>query len=136
MINARFSTYYRRALQLASAMKLCQDDLSAYASAAALLAVHSAISYSDAILIGLGGKRPRGENHQGAIAALNRACSGARIERQGIAQLQRLLGAKTDVSYGEKLVDEERIEALCVAAERFQAWAERILQRRQERAES
>jgi hypothetical protein len=30
-------------------MKLCQDDLSAYASAEALLAVHSAISYSDAV---------------------------------------------------------------------------------------
>jgi hypothetical protein len=127
MIDARFSTYYRRAAQFASAMKLCQDDLSAYASAAALLAVHSAISYSDALLIGLGGTRPRGENHQEAIGALKRACSGARIERQGATHLQKLLGAKTDISYGEKQVDNERIEALCIAAERFQTWAERIL---------
>jgi len=127
MIDARFSTYYRRATQFASAMKLCQDDLSAYASAAALLAVHSAISYSDALLIGLGSKRPRGEDHREAIAALKRACSGARIQRQGIAHLQKLLGAKTDVSYGEKQVDFERIEALCITAERFQTWAERIL---------
>ena len=114
-------------------MKLCQDDLSAYASAAALLAVHSAISYSDALLIGLGSKRPRGEDHQEAIAALKRACSGARIQRQGIAHLQKLLGAKTDDSNGEKQVDNERIEALCIAAERFQVWAERILQRREGR---
>jgi hypothetical protein len=134
MFDARFSVYRRRAAQFASAMKLCQDDLSAYASAAALLAVHSAISYSDALLIGLNGTRPRGENHREAITALKRACTGARIDHQGIAHLQRLLNAKTDISYGEKQVDSERIAALCIVAERFQVWAERILQRRQGRA--
>ena len=127
MVDARFSTYYRRAAQFASAMKLCQNDLPAYASAAALLAVHSAISYSDALLIGLDGKRPRGEDHQEAITALKKTCSKARVDLQGIAHLQRLLGAKTDISYGEKQVDNERIETICIAAERFQTWAERIL---------
>jgi hypothetical protein len=131
MVEARFIVYHRRATQLADAMKLCQDDLSAYASAAALLAVHSAISYSDAVLIGLGGARPRGENHQQAVVALKRACSGARLDHHGIAHLQRLLSAKTEISYGEKPVDDERVAALCIAAERFQVWAERILQRRE-----
>jgi hypothetical protein len=136
MVDARFSTYYRRAGQFASAMKLCQDDLSAYASAAGLLAVHSAISYSDAVMIGLGGGRPHGENHREAIAALKRACTGARVDRQGIVHLQRLLGSKTDVSYGDKQVDNERIEALCVAAERFQVWAERALKTLEEKESS
>jgi hypothetical protein len=131
MIEARFSVYHRRAVQLASAMQLCRDDLSSYASAAALLAVHSAISYSDSLLVGLNGARPRGENHQEAIPSLKRACSGAKIDHQGIAHLQRLLGAKTDISYGEKPVDDDRIAALCIAAERFQVWAERILQRKE-----
>jgi hypothetical protein len=133
MVETRYTVYYRRAMQLASAMKLCQDDLSAYASAAVLLAVHSAISYSDALLIGLGSARPRGENHQAAVTALKRACSGARIDSQGVAHLQKLLSAKTDVSYGEKQVDNDRITALCIDAERFQVWAERILQRREGR---
>ena len=136
MVEARFTVYYRRATQLADAMKLCQGDLSAYASAAALLAVHSAISYSDAVLIGLSGARPRGENHREAITALKRACSGARIDHRGITHLDRLLGAKTDISYGEEQVDDERITALCIAAERFQVWAERILQRREGRVSS
>jgi hypothetical protein len=83
MVETRFTVYHRRAMQLAGAMKLCQDDLSAYASAAALLAVHSAISYSDAVLIGLGGARRRGENHREAITALKRACTGARVDHQG-----------------------------------------------------
>jgi hypothetical protein len=128
MVEARFTVYYRRATQLADAMTLCQDDLSAYASGAALMAVHSAISYSDAVLIRLSGARPRGENHREAITALKRACSRSKIDHRGITHLDKLMGAKTDISYGEKQVDNERIAALCIAAERFRVWAERILQ--------
>jgi hypothetical protein len=133
MVETRFAVYHRRARQLAGAMKLCQDGMSAYASAAALLAVHSAISYSDALLIGLGGARPRGENHREAVAALKRACTGAKIEPQGIVHSQKLLSAKTDISYGEKLVSETTIAALCEAAKRFEAWAEQVLHSREGR---
>ncbi|MGC2619132.1 MAG: hypothetical protein WA414_08850 [Acidobacteriaceae bacterium] len=132
MADALLGVYYRRATQLADAMKLCQDDLANYASAAALLAVHSAISFSDAVLIGLDGKRSRSENHQDAVRALRRACGRANEDHQGISHLQRLVGAKTDVSYGDKQVDDEKTTALCITAERFQVWAERILQRRKE----
>lgn len=114
-------------------MKLCRDDLPAYGSAAALLAVHSSISYSDAVLIGLSNARPRGENHQEAITGLRRACTKANIDHRGIMHFQKLLGAKTSVSYGENRVDEERIETLCIAAERFRVWAERILQQQEGR---
>ncbi len=133
MVQVSSTVYYRRATQLADAMKLCQEDLPSYASAAALLAVHSAISYSDALLIRLGNARPRGENHQAAVPALKRACTGAKVDPQGIAHFQRLLSAKTDISYGGKQVDNERIAMLCNYAERFQVWAERILQRPERR---
>jgi hypothetical protein len=133
MIEARFAVYHRRAAQLADAMKLSQDDLPAYASAAALLAIHSAISYSDALLVGFSGTRPRGENHQEAVAVLKRACTKAKIEQQGIKHFQSLVSAKTDISYGEMRVDDERVAKLCITAERFQVWAERILQSREGR---
>lgn len=133
MIEARFSVYRRRARQLADAMKLCQDDLSAFASAAALLAVHCAISYSDALLIGLGSTRPHGEDHRDAVTALKRACTKAKVDPRGIRHFQSLVGAKTDISYGEKQVDDDRIAALCIAADRFQRWAEPILQRQEGR---
>jgi hypothetical protein len=133
MVDARFTVYHRRATQLADAMKLCQDDLPAYASAAALLAVHSAISYSDAVLIGLGGTRPQGENHREAVTALRRACTRAKIDQHGITHYQKLVSTKTDISYGEKRVDDGRVEALCITAERFRVWAERILQKREGR---
>jgi hypothetical protein len=127
MADALFAVYYRRAAQLASAMRLCRDDLSAYASAAALLAVHSAISYSDAVLIGLIGKRPRGEDHRQAGIVLKHACARARIDQRGISHLQALLSVKTAISYGDQLIDNERIEALCNTAARFQTWADRVL---------
>jgi hypothetical protein len=131
MVEAGFAVYYRRATQLADAMKLCQDGVSTYASAVALLAVHSAISFSDALLIGLGSKRPHGENHREAIEALKRACTRAKIDQQGVGHFQKLLSVKTDISYGEKRVDDERATALFVTAERFRVWAERILQHRE-----
>jgi len=133
MIEASFTVYHHRARQLAGAMELCQDGMPEYASAAALLAVHSAISYSDALLIGLGGARPRGENHREAITELRGACTRAKVEPQGITQLQKLLSAKTDISYGEKPVDEDRITALCIAAKRFEKWVEQVLHSREGR---
>jgi hypothetical protein len=134
--SAGFDTYYRRAIQLADAMRLCQDDLPAYASAAALLAVHSAISYNDAVLIGLGSRRPRSENHRAAVSALKQACTREGVDHQGIPHFEKLLSAKTDISYGEKHVDDERIAKLCTYAERFQKWEERTLQQREGRLSS
>jgi hypothetical protein len=79
-------------------MKFFQEELGAYASAAGLLAVHSAISYSDAVLIGLSGRRSRSENHQEAVRALRRACGKANVDRDGILHFQRLVSVKTDIS--------------------------------------
>jgi hypothetical protein len=133
MVDARLEVYHNRAEQLADAMKLCQDDLHSYASAAVLLAVHSAISYNDAVILGLGGERPRSPDHRQAVPALKRACTGAKIDQQGVTQLTKLVNAKTDISYGDKMIDDERVSALCIAAERFQVWAERVLQKQRGR---
>lgn len=130
MAEATYGVYHLRAMQMADAMKLCQEDLPSYGSAAALLAVHSAISYSDAVAIGLGGSQPRGENHREAIASLRKICTAARVDHRGISHFQALISAKTDISYGKHSIDNERVRAFCVAAERFQVWAERILERK------
>ncbi len=131
---AQLSIFYNRANQLADAMRLCQDDLVAYGAAAALLAVHSAISYCDAVLIGLVGARSKDESHHRVIGMLRRACNTASIDTKGITHLQRLIGAKTDISYGDRPVDNDKTLALCAAAERFQAWAEQVLKSRRGRS--
>ncbi len=119
--------YHGRALQLAKAMKLCWADLSSYGAAAALLAVHSAISYNDALLIKLTGKRPRGRDHKQAVKAIIIACEKAAIPGDGIQHLDELVSAKTEVSYGEEEADNERVHILCLAAEQFYRWVEPLL---------
>jgi hypothetical protein len=119
--------YHGRALQLANAMKLCRDDLPSYAWAAALLAIHSAISYCDAVLLKLNGQRSRSQDHEQAVTAVTRACKKRKILTDGIKHLDKLVSAKTDISYGDEQIDNQRVQVLCLAAERFQTWAERLL---------
>jgi hypothetical protein len=127
MDETRVSVYHDRASQLASAMDLCHDGIGSYASAVGLLAVHSAISFSDAVLICLTGNKPGGQDHKQTVTTIAKACRKAKVQTEGIKHLAKLVGAKTDIAYGDKAVENERIEILYVSAGRFQAWAERLL---------
>ena len=127
MAEISVGVYHGRALQLAKAMKLCWADLPSYAAAAALLAVHSAISYNDALLIKLTGKRPRGRDHKQAVRAIITACEKAAIPGDGIQHLKDLVKAKNEVSYEEVEVDNERVHKLCLLAEQFYGWVEPLL---------
>jgi hypothetical protein len=127
MNGIRIRVYHGRALQLANAMNLCHAGIETYASAVALLAVHSAILFSDAVLIRLTGQRSHSKNHRKALEAITEACKNAKIRTDGVKHLHKLMSAKTDVSYGDKEVDEQTVQVLYVAAGRFQAWAEHVL---------
>ena len=133
MNQPSLGVYHDRALQLANAMELCHDGIEAYASAVALLAVHSAISFGDAVLVSLTGRRSQAQDHRQAIKAITAACKRARIQTDGIKHLRSLVGAKTDVSYGDREVDKQNAEILYVTASRFQTWAERVLGKIQEK---
>lgn len=109
---------------MANAMRLCAEDCSSYASAVALLAVHSAISYNDALCIRLTGGRPKGEDHKDAVRSIKKACERAKIEPAGLRHLEKLLSAKTDISYGDRAVNTERAQILSTTAERFVRWVE------------
>ena len=108
-------------------MELCHDGIENYASAVALLAVHSAITFGDVVLITLTGRRSRVQDHRRAITSITAACKKAEVHPDGIRHLSALVGAKTDVSYGDEEVDRQRAEVLYVAARRFQTWAEGVL---------
>jgi len=77
-------------------MKLAADDLPAYRTGIALLAVHSAISLNDAIAAGLTGKAGRHQDHLTAAAELERSARKHRISNlNGVSHLRRLLAEKT-----------------------------------------
>ena len=124
MDEASLEVYRSRALQLANAMRFCAEDYRSYASAVALLAVHSAISYNDALCIRFLGKRPKGKDHKDAVSLAEKACKSAKIEPEGIKHLKMLLSAKTDIAYGDRAVNIERAQKLSTTAERFVRWVE------------
>ncbi len=125
-MDTSVDVYRQRGGQLADAMRLCRGD-SAYAGATALLAVHSSISYNDAVYLLLTGKRHRHENHKAAVSATKRVCSQLGLAVDGIPHLQKLMGHKTAVAYGDKTINDDLAERLCVSAERFEFWAVNLL---------
>ncbi len=98
-------------------------DAERYHNSVALLAIHSAISYSDALRTGLGDERLANDDHDQAADSLRRLLQARKTELgNGLTHPQYLLGRKSGVAYGnERLSDNER--KLILGAERFSAWA-------------
>ncbi len=120
------SVFLHRAKQLESARDLVAGDAD-YGSAAALLAVHTAIALNDALLLKLTGRRPRLSDHAKAADQTKAACSERKLGHGGVAHLQTLLSKKTLISYGDEITSPELAASLGVASSRFQEWAYSIL---------
>lgn len=95
----RVTTHQAQAEELLSAMKLLMDDVVAYKSAVALLAVHSAIAYNDAILEKLTGTVPPKKDHAEGHRQTKAACARKKIDPSGVQHLERLIANKTLYSY-------------------------------------
>jgi hypothetical protein len=105
-------------------MKLLSDDVRNYRSGVGLLAIHSAISLSDAISVGLTGKRGKYQDHMQAARGLNRLCASNTISNmQGVRLLEWLLGQKNTVAYEHRRFDDDSVRLAIEKAERFNAWA-------------
>lgn len=118
--------YLNRARDFLRGMTLLKDDLTEFNYSPALLGIHGAISYCDALRIGLGGKAVSSENHKSAARELklllaSRECN----DKQGIERLRNLLGYKGVVAYSVDRVSEKEIKLIIQHAERFALWAER-----------
>jgi len=114
-----------RAMQLAADRALLGDEAPQYADAAALLAVHSAISLADAVLVGCTGRRGNDEDHRVASVALRALCVGRHALADGVDHLTWLLARKSDLAYNEKRLSGEDLDRAVLKAERFAAWAYR-----------
>lgn len=118
--------FQERARHLSNARQLVAGD-SSYTSALALLAVHSAISWNDAVLVKLRGKPSSSQNHKDAVRATEQACRRLKVDERGITPLRKLLSEKSRVSYGGQRTTEDAALALAVLADRFEAWANGVL---------
>jgi len=111
-----------RAKQLRIARELVKDDAD-YSSATALLAVHSAISLNDALLVQWTGKWTQGKSHQEAVNQTERECGRRQIDKAGLKHLRTLVGDKSAISYGDKSTSHSTARSLAESAKRFEAWA-------------
>jgi hypothetical protein len=106
------------------AMKLVKDDPDAYRTSVALLAVHSAISLKDAVVIGLTGKKSRHQDHSAAVHGLEGLSRKFRISnKNGIGHLRWLLAGKTKIAYSRERLDDAMLHMSIDRAERFHSWA-------------
>lgn len=105
-------------------MNLLMDDVASYKSAVALLAVHSAIAFNDAVLYWMTGSSHKGEDHSSASKMTLRECKKIKRDISGIKHLEYLLSKKTKYSYNG-LVDEMSAKYAADKARRFADWAYR-----------
>lgn len=117
--------YLSRARDFFNGMRLLRDDLSEYKSSSALLGIHSAISYSDALRIGMGCADVSSDDHRSATSDLRIRLASRRFDKmQGTTRLERLISRKNGIAYASEALRENEIEELVKQAERFASWAE------------
>lgn len=104
---------------------LLSDEIAQFRHSPALLGVHSAISYCDALRIGMGRVILSSEDHSKAAGDLESLLQSQSSEnRNGIGHLKKLLGMKSGVAYGREALRENDIEEIVRHADRFAKWAE------------
>jgi hypothetical protein len=113
--------FVARARQLRTARELIEEE-AAFASATALLSVHSGIALNDALLTAWRGKPVKGEDHREAVRATEAECKTRKLTPAGVKHLNALIRSKSEVSYGDQVVTHEKAEALAESARRFEAW--------------
>jgi hypothetical protein len=124
MIAVEVQHYLNRARDFLSGVDLLRKDLDQYKYSVALLGIHAAISYCDAMRVGLGSRRLSSDDHRAAADDL-RLHLGSHIPdaRSGTDRLRKILGYKSKIAYGpfESGLD---FGTIVKDALRFAAWAE------------
>jgi hypothetical protein len=116
-----------RARDFLDGMKLLSDDLTEYRYSSALLAIHSAISYCDALRSGLGGVKLSLDNHLSAVGELRTLLADRKYDKpQGADRLERLLSKKSKIAYAADEATKNEIDDIVLQAERFALWAEEV----------
>ena len=125
MAAVEVQCFLARARDFLKGMELLKDDLAVFRSSSALLGIHAAISYSDALRSGMGSRDVSSDDHRIAAQELKRLLAARNFDRQqGADRLNRLLGMKSKVEYSAHTLKENSAKDIIDQAQRFAAWAE------------
>ena len=127
MIAVEVRQYLTRARDFLEGMKFLGDDLAQFKSSSALLGIHCAISYIDALRIGLGCSDVSSEDHRNAGADLRSRLAAKKHARpEGVNHLDKLLSRKSRVAYSAYESTRNEVGELLKHANRFASWAESV----------
>jgi HEPN domain-containing protein len=118
------ANYLRKALEFRHAMNTALAEREG--NAAALNAVHCAISAADALCVHVGGKRSSSKNHADAVRLLAELVPGEVGRRQG-DRLAAVLAKKNQVEYEERLFSVDEALNLSKQAERLFDWVRGLI---------
>ena len=126
MVAVQVQTYLGRARDFLEGFNLLKDDLDEFRFSSALLGIHCAISYSDALRTGMGCENVSSDDHRSAADDLKRRLNEDRsVENlRGVEHLKNLLSKKSRIEYASETVRRDEVEEIVKHAERFAAWAE------------
>lgn len=125
MIAVEVQNYLARARDFLKGMDLLQDDLAEYGYSPALLGIHGAISYCDALRTGMGSTEVASDDHRNAVNDLRSLLASRRYDSlQGVDRLGKLVSRKSRIAYGGTAPTESEIRRVLVDAKRFAEWAE------------
>jgi hypothetical protein len=123
MQSFKVAHYIQRATDFFEGMQLMKDDGS-FQNSSALLAIHSAIAYTDALRAGLGDDELSADDHRKAIESLRLLLPSKRVQDQsGFQHLQYLISRKTSVAYGSQRQPAKYYATLVSKAVSFARWA-------------
>lgn len=113
--------YRQRADSFYQAAQLLDLDVT-YGPAVGLLAVHSSIALTDAVLVAEEGARSKEDSHGVAANQLEKLCLARGLDRVGLRYLRDLLSKKTRFSYGEDAVRDDEFKSAKVKMEQYTKW--------------
>jgi hypothetical protein len=123
---AMVEVFVERGNQLAASRQLMLqfEDEANYAAALALVSIHCAIALNDALMVKLTGRPHRGDDHMESVQATRKQCESRRIpdSARGLRHLEKLIRAKTKVSYSEQITTMDVALSLVLDVERFETW--------------
>lgn len=96
-------------------------------SAAALLIVHAAVAYTDALTIKVGGVKSQGDDHMASVDVAREMVVLDEVGKKALDHLARIIQDKNAVSYHGDVCSRDEAESLWKHLERYRSWALSVL---------
>ncbi len=112
-----------------SALELVAEEGDQYGNAIAIVAIHGAIAYADALSITYGGFKSTAGDHEKAADALE-AALGRRADPAALHGLLKVLKQKDTASYQGVYFTLQEARALAADFQEFARWAEELFEQR------